>query len=191
MSIFIDRSGSCFLLTAGEMSYAFEVQENSRLIHLYWGAKLDRADDLPDAADLQWHRHYSDRQQKASLQEYPAFYGEYYHECAIKAEYADGVRGALFRFAGSRVQKKFDHELLEITLEEESHPLTVKLFYRVWPELELIDRWSEITNHAETPVALENFASAAWQLPAAPNLWQLTHLSGHWGKEATIERIPV
>ena len=120
MSIFIDRSGSRFLLTAGEMSYAFEVQENSRLIHLYWGAKLDRADDLPSAADLQWHRHYSDRQQKASLQEYPAFYGEYYHECAIKAEYADGVRGSLFRFAGSRVQKKFDHELLEITLEEES-----------------------------------------------------------------------
>ena len=191
MSIFIDRSGSRFLLTAGEMSYAFEVQENSRLIHLYWGAKLDRADDLPSAADLQWHRHYSDRQQKASLQEYPAFYGEYYHECAIKAEYADGVRGSLFRFAGSRVQKKFDHELLEITLEEESHPLTVKLFYRVWPELELIDRWSEITNHAETPVALENFASAVWQLPAAPNLWRLTHLSGHWGKEATIEHIPV
>lgn len=191
MSIFIDRSGSRFLLTAGEMSYAFEVQENSRLIHLYWGAKLDRADDLPSAADLQWHRHYSDRQQKASLQEYPAFYGEYYHECAIKAEYADGVRATKFRFAGSRVQKKFDHELLEITLEEESHPLTVKLFYRVWPELELIDRWSEITNHAETPVALENFASAVWQLPAAPNLWRLTHLSGHWGKEATIEHIPV
>ena len=75
MSIFIDRSGNRFLLTAGEMSYAFEVQENSRLIHLYWGAKLDRSDDLPEAADQQWHRHYSDRQQGASLQEYPAFYG--------------------------------------------------------------------------------------------------------------------
>ena len=72
-----------FLLTAGEMSYAFEIQEGCRPIHLYWGAGLARDDDLPDAADLQWHRHYSDRQQGASLQEYPAFFGEYYHECAI------------------------------------------------------------------------------------------------------------
>lgn len=191
MSISIDRSGSRFLLTAGEMSYAFEIQENSRPINLYWGAKLDRADDLPAACDRQWHRHYSDRQQGSSLQEYPAFYGEYYHECALKAEYADGVRASKFRFTGSRVLKKFDHELLEITLEEEAHPFTVKLFYRVWPELELIDRWSEITNHAETPVELENFASAVWQLPLSALPWRLTHLSGHWGKEAMIDRIPV
>lgn len=191
MSISIDRSGNRFLLTAGEMSYAFEIQENSRPVNLYWGAGLDRADDLPDAGDRQWHRHCSERQRNNSLQEYPAFGGEYYHECAIKAEYADGVRATRFRFAGSRIRKEPDHEILELLLEEEAHPLTVKLFYRVWPELELIDRWSEIVNHAETPVELENFASAVWQLPAAPSPWRLTHLSGHWGKEAMIDRVPV
>ena len=68
MSIFTDHSGSRFLLTAGNMSYAFEVQTDSRLSNHYWVAKLDRADDPLDAGDRQWHRRCSIRQLESSLQ---------------------------------------------------------------------------------------------------------------------------
>lgn len=178
-------------MNAGEMSYAFELAENDLPINLYWGAKLECADDLPGIAELQFYQHRTNRQSENTRQEYPAFHGEFYNECALKAEYSDGVRSTRLCYDGYTRKKEKECEILTLTFADALHPLRLRLFYRVWNGLELIDRWSEIENGSDSFLRLENFASACWQLPAATVDWRLTHLAGRWAREATENRIPV
>ena len=184
MSIQIDRSGKRFLLTAGNMSYAIELDAEDFPVNLYWGRKLERMDDLPSPDDRRQNRHRSPRQGNCTCQEYPAFYGEFYDECALKITFPDGIRAAKFRFL-EFVQEK---DLLILSFEEEKHALRLKLFYRLLPDLNLLERWSEIENRTGTGVQLENYASAAWQMPGTAADWRLTHLVGRWGKEAEPKR---
>lgn len=191
MGIHIDRAEKRFLLNAGKMGYAFEIAGNDLAVNLHWGAKLDCADDLPSIASVQYYRHRTKRQSENTRQEYPAFYGEFYNECALKAEYPDGVRGTQLRYRGFRVEEEKESDLLTLEFADALHPLKLRLFYRVWRELELIDRWSEIENASETEIRLDLFGSACWQLPPVAAAWRLTHLSGRWAKEATVNRLPV
>lgn len=191
MGILVDHAKKRFLLNAGEMGYAFEIAENGLAVNLYWGAKLERADDLPSVAAVQEYCHRTNRQSENARQEYPAFYGEFYNECALKAEYADGVRGTRLRYEGFRVTEERKSDLLTLEFTDALHPLNVRLFYRVWREIGLIDRWSEIENASEREIRLDHFASACWQLPPAMTGCRLTHLSGRWGKEAMVNRLPV
>ncbi len=188
MSILIDRNGRRFLLSAGNMSYGFEVGETESPVNLYWGAKLERMEDLPLVRELQCYDHRSPRVGELQRQEFPAFYGNYGFECALKAEYPDGVRGTRLHYEGHTLTEEKESDLLTLAFRDELHPLAVRLFYRVWRDLELVDRWSEFENHLEGEVVLENYVSAAWQLPAATVDWRLTHLAGRWGREATINR---
>ena len=191
MGISIDRAGRRFLLTAGKMGYAFGLSGTGIPVNLYWGAKLECADDLPEVKAVQHSRHRPDRQCETMRQEYPAFYGEFYQECSLKAVFPDGVRCTRLTFEKSSVVKEKDCEILTLAFSDALHPLKLRLYYRVWNDIELIDRWSEIENASNTETRLEEFASGCWQLPAATTDWRLTHLAGRWGKEATINRIPV
>lgn len=191
MSIHIDRSERRFRLNAGAMDYVFELAENDLPVNLYWGKTLSRPDDLSTAAEIQYRNHRTERQSENARQEYPAFYGEFYHECALKAEYPDGVRCTRLRFREFSVVKEKERELLTLSFSDALHPLTLRLFYRVWNDIELIDRWSEIKNGSGADIRLDNFASACWQLPAPVTDWRLTHLAGRWGKEAMVNRLPV
>jgi alpha-galactosidase len=191
VSILIDRSARRFLLTAGEMSYAFELAENDLPINLYWGVKLECADGLPSIADLQFYQHRTNRLSENTRQEYPAFYGEFYNECALKAEYSDGVRSTRLRCQGHTRKEGNGCEILTLSFTDALHPLRLRLFYRVWNDLELIDRWSEIENGSDTSVRLENFASACWQLPATTTDWRLTHLADAGRRRRRLNRIPV
>jgi len=191
MSIISDCGGRRFLLTAGEMSYGLAISGDGLPINLYWGGGLARPDELPEIASLQHFIHRPERQMKTARQEYPAFYGEFYLECALKAAYPDGVRGVRLQYQSHTVTVEAGADVLTLLLTDAAHPLTVKLYYRVWRDLPLIDRWSELSNHADDAIKLDNFASACWQLPASRDHWRLTRLSGRWGKEAVPSRTGV
>lgn len=187
MKIQSDRNGRRFLLTAGEMSYALELDAEDHPVNLYWGGKLERMEDLPSLDDRRRNRHRSPRQSDMVCQEYPAFYGEFYDECALKITWPDGIRATRFRFLEGVREK----DCLILSFEEERHALTLKLFYRLLPDLNLMERWSEIRNATGSGVLLENYASAAWQMPGTVADWRLTHLAGRWGREAKPERLMV
>ena len=187
MNIQSDRNGRRFLLTAGNMSYALELDAEDHPVNLYWGRMLERMDDLPSLDDRRQNRHRSPRQSGAVCQEYPAFYGEFYDECALKITWPDGIRATRFRF----LEAARETDCLVLSFEEERHCLTLKLFYRLLPDLNLMERWSELRNETGSGVLLENYASAAWQLPGPVADWRLTHLAGRWGREAKPERLMV
>ena len=181
MNIEIDSRTPRFLLTGGNMSYAFEISGGVP-VHLYWGPAIDRIDDLPSADDRRQRRHAQPDRICNDYQEYPAFFGEFYGDCALKADLPGGGRGTKLIYDSCSV----DGDLLTVILREAEYPLEVKLFYQLLPGLPLLNRWSEITNRGSGQVTLRTFHSAAWQMPA--HLKRLTHLNGRWGKEAMLNR---
>lgn len=138
------------------MSYAFEICGGVP-VHLYWGPAIDRIDDLPSADDRRQRRHAQPDRICNDYQEYPAFFGEFYGDCTLKADLPGGGRGTKLIYDSCSV----DGDLLTVILREAEYPLEVKLFYQLLPGLSLLNRWSEITNRGSGQVTLCTFHSAA------------------------------
>src|ERR1700727_2726090 len=80
------------------------------------------------------------------------------------------------------VQQHIDGETLEIELKDIGSALEVHLYYRVFPETGILERWSRIENHTDQVITLESAQSAAWSLPRGEGYgWH--YLTGHWGGE--------
>ena len=65
----IIHSGSRFLLSNRSMSYAIEIPEEGMAQNIYWGAVLERVDDLDGAWSRQCHRHCYTSMAKMQFQE--------------------------------------------------------------------------------------------------------------------------
>ena len=102
----IGSERAALLLTAGEMSYALELDAEDHPVNLYWGGKLERMEDLPSLDDRRRNRHRSPRQSDMVCQEYPAFYGEFYDECALKITWPDGIRADTLPLPGRSSGRK-------------------------------------------------------------------------------------
>ena len=111
-------------------------------------------------------------------QEYPGWGAELYNEPALKATYADGNRDVVLHF----VEQHIDGNTLEIALKDIATALEVHLYYRVYPETGILERWSRIENKTDQAITLESAQSAAWTLPQGEGYgWH--YLTGHWGAE--------
>ena len=96
MKIQYDQSLKAFHLCSGEMSYAFGVAPDGRLLHLYWGGCLSGFDALrplaeeaisppcdPEGVEARKERNF----------ELPTREPWDYGDAALMAEHADGERG--------------------------------------------------------------------------------------------------
>jgi alpha-galactosidase len=100
---------------------------------------------------------------------------------AIEVVYADGVRDADLIYDSSSIAPIDGQPGLRINLKDAAYPLKVSAFYRVLPELDLMQRWIVLANGGDKPITLENAQSASCQLPAGE--FELMHLAGEWARE--------
>lgn len=182
MNIRIDRQGGRFLLSNDGMSYAFEVTETGVPVNLYWGVPLDSIGDLPSPELRQSNRHTPTELTGRKLRELPVFGGNFFDESALKISYSDGIRGSDFRFSG----EERDGDSLILTFRENRHAVVLRLRYTLYERM--LERSWTLANESPEPVALENFASAAWHLPSDVTGWRATHLGGHAHMEAVPAR---
>ena len=166
-----------WVLQAGEATYAMGVNERGELQSIYWGARVMRDADFaaahsrPEVASF-------DLSTTTTPQEYPGWGAELYTEPALKATYANGNRDVVLHF----VQQHIDGETLEIELKDIASDLQVHLFYRVFPETGILERWSRIENKTDQAITLESAQSAAYSLPQGEGYgWH--YLTGQWGAE--------
>ena len=161
-------------------SYVFGVNERGVLQHLHWGPP---AHGRELGGRLRAMRHSSfDAELERETEEYTFWGGAFYGEPGLKARFADGVRDLRMKVADVKVDKDRGRDRLVLTLKDEHYALTVRLFYRVIPELDLIERHAEAVNGGSGDVVLEWFWSAAWPLPACAR-YRLTHVAGRWAGE--------
>ncbi len=177
--------GKSWLLSAGEMSYAVGINNLNMPQTLYWGAHLNGFAGLPQAV---MHPGIASPEMPFSTTplEYPAWGNGLQYEPALKGSFLNGNRVMTL---------VYDHaaqpapDTLELVLHDTVEPIEVRLFYQVFPQ-GVLARWSEVENRSKTTVALENAASATWNLPANPR-YQLSTLTGRWGGEWQLGRTMV
>src|SRR5579864_6584295 len=155
------ESRKIFLLTTRQSSYAMGVSANGTLEHLYWGAPLWRADDLP-AASARRDISSFDPHQMLENEEYPGWGGPRYYEPALKIARQDGNRDLVLQYVSHRIQG----DDLDITLKDVKDPIEVTLHYRVYPEYGVLARSATIRNGTGGAFTVNSAQSAAWYLPA-------------------------
>lgn len=180
----IQKSGKRYLLTNQSMSYGLEAASNSA-VNLYWGAPLNGPEEMTSIRLRQCYGHCPTDRSALFCQEYPAFGGKFFDESALKASYEDGVRATFPEFQHDEIS---ENELV-LFFRDSAHPLEIELHYRLHDEL--LERFTILTNAGKEPIRLEQFFSAAWQMPADVIDWRLTELHGRWGRESSISRQPV
>lgn len=178
-TISTDRDNRRFLLTNDFFSYGIEISGEGLPINLHWGAPLHEIGDLPSITERRGRR-FEPAMTPNLRQEYPAFHGEFFDECALKATHPGGNRGTRLAFSGAEVAG----DSLAIALD--GGDVMVKLHYRLTGSL--LFRHAEIHNAGTAPATLENYASAAWQMPDTATDWRLTRLWGHANMEHMIQR---
>jgi alpha-galactosidase len=87
---------------------------------------------------------------------------------------------------GLPVRNAQPRETLRVVLHDQTQPFRVTLCYRLTPELDMLERWSELENLGPEPVTLEVCYFASLHLPIGAN--ELTYVSGDWAGEMNIQR---
>jgi alpha-galactosidase len=100
---------------------------------------------------------------------------------AIEVVFADGTRDCQLVYDSSKITQLDGQPTLQINLKDPAYGLRIETFYRVFPDLDIQQRWLVITNTSDKPITLENAQSASVHLP--PGEYDLTHLAGEWARE--------
>ena len=186
MPVQFDREKKIFLCSTDKMSYAFGLTEDGIPVNLHWGGKIDEIGDLPSTDTVAWFRiKVYNLRAKLGRYEYSAANRLYCYEPHLKLLEPDQTLNLKYR--GHTLENE-NH--LIVSLFDEASSLAVLLHYELFPELDLIQRHSEVVNEGSAPLRFETLFSAAWSLPRG-NAPRLTTLQGEWGQEYRVRRAEV
>jgi alpha-galactosidase len=176
-----------WVIQAGDFTYAMGVDERNWLQSLYWGPRIDRAEDIPAAHSLP-ERAAFDLPSTTTPQEYAAWGAGLYTEPDLKATFASGNRDVVLEYVDQHQTLDANSQTLDITMRDIKLPLVVHLFYRVYAGQSVLERWSTIENQTKEDVVLEDAASATWSLPNLENRNYRAHwLTGRWAGEWQLQ----
>jgi alpha-galactosidase len=176
-----------WVIQAGDFTYAMGVDERNWLQSLYWGPRIDRAEDLPAAHSLPEVVSF-DLPTTTTPQEYAAWGAGLYTEPDLKATFASGNRDVVLQYVDQHQTHDANSQTLDITMRDIKLPLVVHLFYRVYTGQSVLERWSTIENQTKEDVVLEDAASATWSLPNLQNRNYRAHwLTGRWAGEWQLQ----
>ena len=179
MSIEVSESKDVFLLSTNSTSYAFGVDDQGLLRHLYWGRKLTSVADLemPPLTEVSTN----DPVFEITREEFPVHGGLRYKEHCLKVIFADGTRELVYQYCGYDVTQSEEQEELILHLKDEHYAFYVDLHYVLHPAYDLMERSAVIRNEMSDPIQVEELYSAQFHIPYE-NL-NFSNVHGHWGAE--------
>lgn len=183
-AISYDPGRKVFLLQTAHSSYAFGLASDKTFVNLHWGGRLASIHDVPEPGETHYFgQPHGFTHLRYSRFEYPAHTGSYFLEPCLKLEKPDGLVNLGLVFASHKIEG----EHLQVELKAKDYPFRVVLRYRVYPGLDLIDRWVEVENAGPEQIVIENIQSAVWYVPHT-HKYRLTHIAGNWGAEWDVRR---
>lgn len=173
-----------FRLDGGGVTYAFGVNEEGLLQHIYFGPKLGESDVL----EVHCPHELSSFDPGISLcpQEYPGWGGGLYSEPALKVAFAGGSRDLVLRYAGH----EWRGDELVVELADTDQPIHIALHYSIDPITGVVARRARIVNGGLSAIMINQAFAAAWHLPAQQD-YRLHYLTGHWASEWMVQERPV
>ncbi|MBT1165957.1 alpha-galactosidase [Bifidobacterium simiarum] len=209
--IIIDNLGRRqFHLSNGRISHIMRVLENGDLNTLYFGSALRCSGDMADLQDIacrdvmQAAERYGGLSKELVRREYPQTGSSDLRPCALSVRDATGSHAVNLTYRSHRViQGKpeleglpssyvthpEDGKTLLIDMADPRFGLSVTLSYTLFDDLPAIVRSARIINVGHRPLTVEAAYSANLDLPDAD--WDLITLTGAWGRECSIQRMPL
>ena len=196
-----------FHISTEHSSYIMRVLDTGQLENVHYGARIDDVTGLeyvPESFDMnigtvpyldEDHPHHF---LARFMPEYPPSGSGDTREGALSVSYGDGLSMLSLLYDGCRVFRGKDHsfpsnalsddstETLEITLRDPVLPVSVKLFYTVYPGCDVILRSAIIENGTGETVKLRNAASLSVDFPYDD--FTLVSFDGAWARERTENR---
>jgi len=112
---------------------------------------------------------------------------DHIHLPALLVQHADGDQSLQLRVQSVEQQTTVNYQLSIVNLKDVLQPFTVKVYYRAWRNVDIIETWSEISHTEKKPVRLQRFDSG--YLPLGTDDLHLLHMHGDWAAEGvpTVE----
>lgn len=108
---------------------------------------------------------------------------------AIQIQHANGDLNLELMVKDYEMKDESDAKTYVFTMEDKLLPVTVKVFYKAYRNVDIIETWTEIYNGEKRAVVLKRFDSGHLVLRQG-DVW-LTHLHGDWAAESepTMEKL--
>lgn len=211
MSIAYRKEEQKLILETENTSYRMTIERNGMLRHTYYGRKAgiggrysrEGLYDRGFSGNPYEYRIERTVSYDTMLQEYTSCGVGDYRISSMEAENADGSRCADFRYVKHEIRKGkycipglpgvYDNdgeaETLIVTMQDAVTALTVRLYYGLLPETDVITRCAEIINEGEKAVIIHKAGSMCLDL--ADGEWELIHFYGRHCMERQPERMAV
>lgn len=192
MGIRLLADKNLFSIEGKDTQYVFRVDDNGNIKHLYFGNKIDDLKDFNDDKIVDFSS--NDSKEELTMEEMSYFGGLRYKECALKGSFIDGTRDLRLKYSGYSIlnltQENHDiSKTLCIMLKDEHYPIIVKLYYRVYEDIDIFERWCSIKNLGKDRYTIEKLSSG--EINIKDNNLYVTNVSGYWGGEQQLFKKPV
>ena len=120
---------------------------------------------------------------------YPTF-GQPPHQIfALQAVHADGNWTTDLTVENVETSTLDNAKLTAITLKDKVYPFQVKLYYKAYNDIDMIETWSEISHTEKKTVVLKRFDSGHFLIRRG-DVW-VSHLHGSWAAETHVTTEPL
>lgn len=120
---------------------------------------------------------------------YPVFGTTTFESSALQAVHADGNQTLDLRVEEVETTSDKNSLLTVITLKDRVYPFTVKLHYRAFQDVDIIETWTEYTHSEKKTVTLRRFDSGHFVIHRG-DVW-LSSLHGSWAAETQVVNEPL
>ena len=151
-----------------------KVNSQKRLCQTYLGERLSSQTDLSQLSMPQAGLSSSTIK---GLEAYPVMGTEDYYEPTFEIRHSDGNPTSVLKY----VKHSQQGNETSVVLRDELYPVEVTLYYKAFPEEDIIQQWAEIKHEEKGKVYLGRYASSMLYFEA-PNYY-LTEFSSDWAKE--------
>lgn len=168
-------------------SVAIETPNTQMLLHAkegqdlrmaYYGAKVATMQELCDASD------------SFDFPALPAFGTvDMIHLPAIQVEHTNGDQNLELKVESVESKEEANTRIFVFTMSDKLMPVTVKLFYKAYKNVDIIETWTEIIHQEKKAVTLKRFDSGHLTVRRG-DVW-LTHLHGDWASETEMTQEPL
>ena len=218
--IHFDPETRTFNLLLGTSFYTFQADPDGCLVHLAWGPRPTPDADHRISRRSNPYVGTASFEGQLRPDELVTFGDTTYHEVGLKVSFPSlgrplgageaanlPIRDVRLRYVGHEMvgdarpglapahglptRDMSPRQTLRVFLGDPVQPLRVTLCYRLTPEHDILERWTELENLGQEPITVENLAFASLHFPGGTT--ELTSVSGAWANEFNPqrERLPV
>lgn len=166
------------LVSTPKISLVLSAPVGGDLKYVYYGSRLSEEDFLA-----------VDNVEKKNFPAYPVYGLDCPSEVALAVQHGDGNMSLQMEVVHVETVNQERARLTVVSLRDKMYPFHVKVCYKAYQDVDIIETWTEISHQEKKSVLLTQFASAYLPIRRG-NVW-LSHLYGAWANEGRLSQEPL